>query len=59
MNVLTMSEGSEINTKKEIIKVCASFPLASVKDTLWVLAPNTLGLCVFPNIFAIYGCKLT
>ena len=29
------------------------------KDTLRVSAPRTLGLCVFPNIFAIYACKLT
>ena len=29
----------------------------SIKDTLWVSAPNTLDLCVFPNIFAIYDCK--
>ena len=30
-----------------------------IKDTLWVSAPTTLGLCVFLNIFAVYACKLT
>ena len=33
--------------------------VSGVKDTLWVSAPSTLGLCVFPSIFAIYSCKLT
>ena len=30
-----------------------------IKDTLWVSAPSTLGLCVFLYIFAVYACKLT
>ena len=33
--------------------------LEFLKDTIWVSAHRTLGLCVFPNIFAIYACKLT
>ena len=32
---------------------------AYLKDTLWVLAPSTLGLCLFPHIFAVNACKLT
>ena len=30
-----------------------------LKDTLWVSAPISLGLCVSPHIFAVYACKLT
>ena len=30
-----------------------------LKDTLWVSAPISLGLCVFPHIFTVYACKLT
>ena len=30
-----------------------------LKDTLWVSAPSTLGLCVFLRIFAVHACKLT
>ena len=32
--------------------------VGTLKDTLWVSAPSTLGLCVFPNILAVYACKL-
>ena len=28
--------------------------LCPFKDTLWVSGPRTLGLCVFPHIFAVY-----
>ena len=31
----------------------------NIKDTPWVSAPISLGLCVFPHIFAVYACKLT
>ena len=31
----------------------------SVKDTLWVSAPSTSGLCVFPHIFVVYASNLT
>ena len=38
---------------------CRGYNNGHVKDTLWVSARSTLGLCVFPNIFAVYACKLT
>ena len=33
--------------------------VGSVKVTLWVSVPSTLGFCVFPNSSAIYVYKLT
>ena len=42
-----------------IMSVTPQAPVSILKDTLWVSAPSTSGLCVSPHIFVVYACYLT